>query len=106
MSVPHAELIRRRGVGAFSEVSTIDETLLGRLEVSRAELETVVDGLTTVTRYDLALVFIPFAFALALVGAYTQGGTLLTAIVPPTLVAIFVIVDVCYLNPPVEDASA
>ncbi|WP_255192877.1 hypothetical protein [Natronobeatus ordinarius] len=81
----------------------IDESLLGRHGSSRDQLETLADGLAATTRYDVALALIPLAFAVALLGAYALGAGLLTAIVPSTLVALFVIVDVCYRNPPTEE---
>ncbi len=98
----HAGFFRRSVVRLVSEVRRIDESLLARHGIGRDQLEALVDGLAAATRYDVALVLIPLAFAVALLGAYALGAGLVTAIVPPTLVALLVIVDVCYRNPPTE----
>ncbi|MDJ1432935.1 hypothetical protein [Halostagnicola sp. A-GB9-2] len=68
----------------------------------RDPFETLVDVLTAATRYDLALGIIPIAFAVALVAAFVLAVPVQYALLPAAVVGAVVVVDACYLNPPVD----
>ncbi|PCR92070.1 hypothetical protein [Natrinema ejinorense] len=69
-------------------------------------LEALVDVLTAATRYDLPLGVIPLAFAVALVTATLLELSGVQTLLIAGVVDAFVVVDACYLNPPVDQGSA
>ncbi|WP_255169240.1 hypothetical protein [Natrononativus amylolyticus] len=81
------------------------ETVLGYPDRDPDPLTTLVEVLTAATRYDFALAVIPLAFVVAVVAATALNLTVIQALVPAAVIGIIVIVDACYLNPPVEPDS-
>ncbi|WP_306054993.1 hypothetical protein [Natronococcus wangiae] len=71
----------------------------------RNEVDALVDVLAAANRYDLALGVIPVAFAGALVAAHALGVSVLHALSVAAVIGLAVIVDSCYLNPPVDQGS-
>lgn len=69
---------------------------------TRDPLEILADVLTAATRYDLTLGFIPIVFAVAAVVASATGLSVVQALTPAAFVALCVVADALYLNPPVD----
>lgn len=78
------------------------ESLFGSVDARQDPLESLIEVLTAVTRYDLALGLVPFAFVGSVVASAAADPSLIQALAPTALVGILVIVDVCYRNPPTE----
>jgi hypothetical protein len=95
-------LFPARDIWACTEVKRMTESPFGSVDARQNPLEALIEVLTAVTRYDLALGVIPFAFIGSVVASATADLSLTQALVPATLVGILVIVDVCYRNPPTE----
>ena len=81
------------------------ESQFGYSDDDSDPLETIVEVLTAATRYDFALAVIPMAFVVAVVAATALNLTVIQALVPAAVIGIIVIVDACYLNPPIESDS-
>lgn len=79
------------------------ENTTGRPE--RDPFDALVDVLAAADRYDLALGIIPIAFVIALVTANAFGIAVPYALVGAAIVGVGIIVDVCYLNPPIDQGS-
>lgn len=95
-------LFSARLVCVCTEVKRMTESLFDSVDARQDPLETLIEVLTAVTRYDLALGLIPFAFIGSVVASATAELSLVQALVPTALVGILVIVDVCYRHPPTE----
>lgn len=83
----------------------MQQTTIGTPGADRDPFETLVGILTAATRYDLTLGIIPGVFAVALLVATAADVGVVQALVVPTAVAILVIVDALYLNPPTDRGS-
>lgn len=59
-----------------------------------------LDGLPELSRYDVVLAAIPFAFALSLVGVTLLSIPLRPAIVASSLVSSLLLADAIFVNPP------
>ncbi len=68
----------------------------------RDPFEALVGVLAAADRYDLILAVIPVAFAVALVGVYVLGTSVIQAIVFAGIIGVLAIVDACYVNPPTD----
>lgn len=79
------------------------ERTIGRPE--RDPLETLVDVLAEASRYDLLLWSVPVVFAVALVAAHVLSVSVVQAMFVAATIGIFVVVDACYLNPPIDQGS-
>ncbi|AGB35973.1 hypothetical protein [Natronococcus occultus] len=79
------------------------ESTIGR--PGRDPFDALVDVLAAANRYDLALGGIPIAFVIALVAANVLGISVPYALAAAAIVGVGVIVDVCYLNPPIDQGS-
>ncbi|NKE38005.1 hypothetical protein GWG54_19860 [Natronococcus sp. JC468] len=79
------------------------EKTLGRPE--RDPFDALVDVLAAADRYDLALGTIPIAFVIALVAAAAFGVPAPYALAGAAIVGVGIVVDVCYLNPPIDQGS-
>ena len=77
---------------------------IGRPE--RDPFDALVDVLAAANRYDLALGIIPIVFVVALVAASALGVPVPYALAVAAVVGGGVIVDACYLNPPVDRGSS
>ena len=71
----------------------------------RDPFDTLVEVLAAATRYDLLLAIVPVAFAVALVAASVLGISMVQAMLIAAPIGVFVIIDACYLNPPVDQGS-
>lgn len=72
----------------------------------RDPFDALVDVLTAVDRYDLLLAIVPVAFAVALVVAIVANVSVTQAVLVAAAIGVFVIVDACYLHPPIDQGSA
>ncbi len=54
------------------------------------------------TRYDVALATVPLSFVTAAVATFATDLAATGALVLPAVVGLLVIVDTCYLRPPLE----
>ncbi|MFC4436216.1 MULTISPECIES: hypothetical protein [Natrialbaceae] len=79
------------------------ESTIGRS--GRDPFDALVDVLAAANRYDLVLGIIPIAFLGALVVANALGVSVLHALSVAAVVGFAVIVDACYVNPPVDQGS-
>jgi hypothetical protein len=80
----------------------MSESLFDSDGTRQNSLETLIEGCTAVSRYDLALGIIPVAFVVSIAVSAATGLRLIHALAPAALVGILVIVDACYLNPPID----
>ena len=71
----------------------------------RNPFDALVDVLAEASRYDLLLGIVPVAFAVALVVASVLDLSIAQAMVFAAAVGVLVIIDACYLNPPVDQGS-
>ncbi|SDR28908.1 hypothetical protein [Natronobacterium texcoconense] len=76
------------------------EKLIGRPR--RDPFDALVDVLAAADRYDLLLGVVPVAFAVALVVATVANVSMVQAMLVAATIGVFVIVDACYLNPPID----
>ncbi|EMA46477.1 hypothetical protein [Halobiforma nitratireducens] len=79
------------------------EKTIGRPE--REPFEALVDVLATADRYDFLLWIVPAAFAVALVVATVASVSVSQALIVAAAIGVLVIVDACYLNPPIDQGS-
>jgi hypothetical protein len=71
----------------------------------RDPFDALIDVLAAANRYDFALGLVPIAFVVTLVAAHALGVPTLHAIAAAAVVGVGVIVDACYLNPPIDRES-
>ncbi|ELY55917.1 hypothetical protein [Natronolimnohabitans innermongolicus] len=81
----------------------MQENTIGRPE--RDPFETPVDVLAEASRYDFLLVIVPIAFAVALVAAYVLSVSIVQAMGVAAAIGVLVVIDACYLNPPIDQGS-
>ncbi|ELY36493.1 hypothetical protein [Natronorubrum tibetense] len=79
------------------------ENTIGRPE--RDPFETLIGVLAAADRYDILLLVVPVAFAVALVAASISSVSLVQAMLVAAVVGVAVVVDACYWNPPVDQGS-
>lgn len=79
------------------------EKSIGRPE--RDPFEILVGVLAAADRYDLILAIIPVAFAVALVGVYVLGASVIQAIVFAGIIGVLAILDACYVHPPTDQGA-
>lgn len=76
--------------------------------ISRPErdpFDALVDVLAAVNRYDLQLGLIPVAFAIALTVASTTSVAVTQSMLIAAAIGVFVVIDACYRNPPIDQGS-
>lgn len=56
-----------------------------------------------ISRYDLELGVILFAFVVSVTVSIVADSSLVQALAPAAVVGIIVIIDACYLNPPINE---
>ncbi|NUB90343.1 hypothetical protein HTZ84_16265 [Haloterrigena sp. SYSU A558-1] len=81
----------------------MQESTLGR--PGRDPFETLVDVLAEASRYDLLLGVVPVAFTVALVAAHVLRLPVVHAMFVAATIGALVVIDACYLNPPVDQGS-
>ena len=72
----------------------------------RDPFETLIGVLAAADRYDILLLVVPVAFAVALVAASVSSVSLVQAMLVAAVVGAAVVVDACYWNPPVDQGSS
>jgi hypothetical protein len=80
----------------------MSESLFGSDDARQNPLKALIEDLTAVSRYDLVLGVIPITFVVSIVVSAATGLSVVYALAPAALVGILVIVDACYLNPPID----
>ncbi|MDQ2050846.1 hypothetical protein RBH26_10160 [Natronolimnohabitans sp. A-GB9] len=81
----------------------MQETTIGRPE--RDPFESLVGVLAKASRYDLLLGIIPVVFAVALVVAHVLSVSVVQAMFVAAAIGVLVVIDACYLNPPIDQGS-
>ena len=81
----------------------MQETTIGRPE--RDPFDALVDVLAEVNRYDLQLGLVPVVFAVALVTANVLSVSVVQAMFVAAAIGALVVIDACYLNPPIDQGS-
>ncbi|WP_440766703.1 hypothetical protein [Natronorubrum sp. DTA7] len=72
----------------------------------RDPVETLIGALAAADRYDILLLVVPVAFAVALVAASVSSVSHVQAMLVAAVVGATVVVDACYWNPPVDQDSS
>ena len=71
----------------------------------RDPFDALVDVLAAANRYDFLLAVVPVAFAVALVAASVTSVSLVQTMFVAALIGIFVVVEACYRNPPIDQGA-